>query len=171
MTQVVNFKGQHGGAAKGCLIAAIILILLAAGGGWLMWNKVTGMMGEELTRAIQDDPAIQEHIGTIEEAKLNLMATGKRPENQNKGSDGKQTVMVFDVQGSKGKGRVIAQIDGGASEGSAEMFQSATLDMGGGKTYPISVNGKAPAPEQAPAPTPESAPEAAPEPAGAGAGK
>ena len=169
MTQVTNFKGQHGGAAKGCLIAAVILILLAVGGGWLMWNKVTGMMGEELTAAIKDDPAILEHIGTIDEIKLDLMATGKRPENQDTGSDGDDAVMVFDITGSKGKGRLVAKIDGKAAEDSGEMFESVTLEMGGGKSYPISIKGKAPAatPEKAP----EAAPEKAPEPAGAGAGK
>ena len=160
MTQIVNFKGQHGGAAKGCLIAAVIVLILVVGGGWFLWNKSMGVLSDELIAAVQDDPAVKEHLGELSEASMNLMATGKHPENQGKNAGGDNAVIVFDVTGAKGSGRIIASMNTKEAEGGdGKIFSSAYLKMGD-KRYPLSLHGKPAAPlpaelEKAPAETPK----------------
>ena len=174
MRRIENFHGQHGGAAKGCLIAAIILIVLVGGGGYFLWTKSMGILNDELIAAVKDDAAVKEHIGDINEVGMNLMATGKHPANQNKKSDDDNAVIVFDIEGTKGTGKLIVTMNTKDSEpGEGKMFDSAYLKKGKDR-YPVSLHGQPAAPlpaEVAPEKAPAESPEKAPEPAGAGAGK
>ena len=165
MRRIENFHGQHGGAAKGCLIAFIIVLVLGGLGLYFGWQFITGVLDEQIEAAVKDDPVFLEQIGLPMEAKMNLTATAAWTEKEGKPGGGVEP-MIFDVKGPKGEGRLLVMLDKNADEASGRVVKSAELRKDG-KTWPMTIyGGDKPAPEKAPAETPEKAPE----PAGAGAG-
>jgi hypothetical protein len=79
-----------------------------------------------VAQQVQDDPAIQEHVGDIQETNLNMMATGELAEET-----GEQGVMVFDVTGSKGSGTIRARVEG-------QDVTQATLVLPDGQEFELS---------------------------------
>lgn len=116
-------------------ILAVVFVggaLVCCGGGYFAYRFGTEVAGTVVRDAVAGDPAIQEHIGTIEEINLNLSATG----NAGGGSR-----MVFDVRGDKGTGQLEVTMDpGGQSVG------SAVLVLPNGDRHDVQVG----TPEQAP---------------------
>lgn len=80
-----------GGIAAMLLLGMLALVALGMSG----WN----MFAEQARVAVQAQPEVLEHIGTIREFDFNMTETGEA-----EGSD----EFVFDLVGSKGKGRLRA---------------------------------------------------------------
>lgn len=80
----------------GGVVALCLLLALLVGGlvalGW-------GEFRQQAQEALEREPAVREHLGTIEEIELDFLATGNAP-----GRD----EFVFRVQGERGKGVVQA---------------------------------------------------------------
>ena len=87
-------------------VVVIIGLLLVIGVGacgacaFLGWRYAAGMIGDQVAESLRDNPVVAEHIGEIQSVKLDLMASGAEPEPE---------VFVFEVVGSRGRGRLIVQ--------------------------------------------------------------
>lgn len=92
-------RRQGGGALAWVLgILALLAVLVALAVGALVmtgWN----LFAEQARAAVQKQPDVLQHIGTIREFDFNIVATGEA-----EGSD----EFVFDLVGSKGRGRLRA---------------------------------------------------------------
>lgn len=93
----------------GCV--AVVGAFVCCGGGYFAYRFSTEMVGTIVKDAVAQDPAIEEHIGTIQTIDVNLGATGEA---------GGGNRMVFDVRGDKGSGQIEAVLSpGGQSLDSA----------------------------------------------------
>ena len=68
------------------------------------------------------NPVIQEHIGEIETLKISWMATGEAEDD----------ALVFQIAGTKGKGRVTVVLDDETNS-----IRSGTLQMDTGEEYDL----------------------------------
>ncbi len=67
-------------------------IVVCCGGGYAMYHYGTQFLADTIKPQIENDPAIEEHIGEITAMPLNFSETQKH-QNDN--------IIVFDVQGTK----------------------------------------------------------------------
>ncbi len=80
---------------------------------------------EDVRIALQRNPTVQEHIGTIRDIDLDLLATGNAVHPND---------FVFDLKGDRGQGRVRARfvnIDDG------ERIEEGTLRTNDGSEWPL----------------------------------
>ena len=91
--------------------------------------------GEMLKQQYADDPVIAQHIGELQTVSINIAATGEEQQKQAAGGVPGATIMVFDVRGSKGSGKIIAEQQPDAQPG--HMFSKATLRTSQGE-FPLS---------------------------------
>ena len=132
----------------GGLLLVLAMVALVAF-GW-------GLFSDEAKSALQDDPAIREHIGTIESMELSFDATSDAPGTNE---------FVWDVEGDKGKGRVLAHL---VTDEDGERLESGTLTLPDGREVPLG-DAREGEPSIDPPPTLEPAPAGAP-PGGASGG-
>ena len=118
-------KGK--GCLIGCLLIGLVGLLVCCGGGYFLFSAGMSISGEALTAQIQDDPSIREHIGEIESASFSF--SGTMEEAQSAQAEGGQPGAVFEIEGSKGSGRLIISDNGGDG--------TATLKLPDGSTYPV----------------------------------
>lgn len=122
-------RAQAGGALVWVLgILAVVALLVAVAVGALVmtgWN----LFAEQARAAVQKQPEVLDHIGTIREFDFNLVATGEA-----EGSD----EFVFDIVGSKGSGKLRAHfitVDAdheAIGRGSLVMADGTTIAFDGG---------------------------------------
>lgn len=108
-----------GAGGMGALVCCGCLGLFAFG-----WSQV----GKGLQAQLNADPTATEHLGTVNSATLDIVATGEATEKEGGG----QAVMVFQVQGTKGKGRVQARQAPGN-----QTFQDAKLVLPSGEEFKL----------------------------------
>lgn len=104
-----------------------VLGLVCCGGcvGFTFWGMSAG--AKEIAKQVEGTPAMQEHIGTVESASMNLTATAQYAQ-ENPGSD---NVAVIDVKGSKGSGQLIVKTGGGNT------IQWAKLRLDSGEEFDL----------------------------------
>lgn len=109
----------------GWLIALILAcaLLFAVLVGLIAWSVSSGwgLFAEQAQQALQRQPAVREHIGTIREMDVDLVATGEAPGAEE---------FVFRLQGDRSDGRVSANF---VSRGAAQeiiTYGVLTLDDG-----------------------------------------
>jgi hypothetical protein len=104
------------------LVGGMVLLLLAMAAlatfGWSLFAK-------DAQAALQADPAIVEHIGTIRDMSVDITATGEASGSNE---------FVWDLEGDKGKGRVLAQLVTGDD---GERLESGTLTLPDGREFPL----------------------------------
>lgn len=111
-------------------------------------NKAMGAAAEQMVAELKDAPAMKEHIGDIQSAQMNIMESTRRIEAAKKaGND--EPLFIVDVQGSKGKGKVILQNMQGQS------YDSAILELPDGKTFPLKDAAAMDTPDVTPEMTPD----------------
>ncbi len=105
---------KSGGAGKTILwILGIlgVLGLVCCGGvvavSWWGMNAASGILGDTAVETFKSNPDVVNELGEIKSSKVNFMATG---EESNKKGGGAQ-VIVVDVEGTKGKGQFIFEMD------------------------------------------------------------
>ncbi len=114
----------------GWLIALIAAVLLffALLCGLIAWGVGTGwkLFATQAQEALQAQPAVQEHIGTIREMDVDLVATGNAPGAEE---------FVFRLEGDRGNGKVRANfVSLGAAqeiitEGVLTLANGARIDL------------------------------------------
>ncbi len=98
------------------------------------FNKAQDELGKIMLAQAGQNPVVQEKLGDISSARMNLVASAQEAE-ENKGEPG---ILVFDVQGSKASGQLIVQQDG------PEKLKFRELRISGGETINLD-EGDAPA--------------------------
>ena len=97
-------------------------LAVCCGGGYMMYSWGTNMIAQEMQPRIENDPAVQEHIGEIQSMSFDFGATQQRQADE---------VMVFSVSGTKGSGQVeIADVEGS---------QSCVLILADGRRFDIAL--------------------------------
>ena len=89
---------------------------ICCGVGLLAWNKTTGFIAETVVEEFADDPIVVEKIGTITSSEMNMGETVNESS-----SDESVTVMVFDVRGENGSGRIVHRTNQMTGEVSAKL--------------------------------------------------
>jgi flagellar basal body-associated protein FliL len=95
----------------------------------VMYSGFNAAMAEgsmKLVEQVAHTPPMEEHIGELKKAQINLVATGQRAART--GEDG---VVVADVEGSKGKGVVLLEQTLG------DLVVKASLELPDGRTFPL----------------------------------
>jgi hypothetical protein len=105
----------------GCLILVGGCFAVLGGATW--WGL--GQLEEMAVESLQEEPAIQEHIGDIESCELEIMEM----------AEGGGDELVFSVVGSKGSGTVHVD-ERDFDEGSGEL-RGGTLVLDDGREIPL----------------------------------
>ncbi|WP_372725529.1 hypothetical protein [Novipirellula sp.] len=103
--------------------------LVCCGGAYFMFRMGQGMMADMITQEVAANPVIQEHIGEIQSAELNLAATGEAGQNE-------PGTLAFDIVGSKGSGVLEIKQDP-SNNGNGISIRSAELVMPDGTRYEV----------------------------------
>jgi len=101
-------------------------LLVCCGCGGLGMLGVS-MAGSQMAARLNADPVVQEHLGTVTSATMDVMGTGE--ESQRAGG---RNVIVFDVVGDKGTGKVIAD-----QAPAPEQFKNARLRLPSGEEFQL----------------------------------
>ncbi|MGV3483954.1 MAG: hypothetical protein ACO1RT_06015 [Planctomycetaceae bacterium] len=104
--------------------------LVCCGGGYFAYQFSSQMAGSAVKDVVANDPAIVEHIGTIENISLNLGATG------NAGGGNK---VVFDVSGDKGSGQLEVVMDNNPG---GQTVNSCVLVLPNGERHDVVIAGQ-----------------------------
>jgi hypothetical protein len=90
------------------------------------------VMAQGVRPTVQNDPVVKEHIGDLQKISTNFMEsseeTGKHGNQANKR-------FVFDVEGSKGKGKVVGTV---IQNGADFRLEDSELRMPSGETHKMS---------------------------------
>ena len=128
MSQVFGERPTAPRGGSGCawvmwlfLIGGLLLVLAMTALVAFGWS----LFSDQARAALQRDPVITEHIGTIAEMSVNFTATGEA-----EGSD----EFVWDLEGDKGSGRVVAQL---VTDNDGEALAGGTLTMADGRSFAV----------------------------------
>ena len=95
----------------------LVLVLLCCGGGiGIVWFGL-GVVENSVLSQLKDHPAVQEHIGEVEEFEMDLMASANHEDSE---------TFIYDVSGSKGSGTFEVR---SVTVGSREEISNATLEL------------------------------------------
>ncbi|GAB4529761.1 MAG: hypothetical protein Tsb0020_46510 [Haliangiales bacterium] len=82
----------------GLVLAGLLLLLVISVGALATFGYF--LFVDQVEDELAENPVIQEHLGTIEELSIDLVATGEYEDDN---------VFVFDVTGDRGRGRVAVE--------------------------------------------------------------
>lgn len=105
-------------------VLGLLVILGCCGSVFFAYQFGAGMIGEQVKSELRGNPVVQEHIGDIESAEMNLTATAQETQDQPGGES-----IVFDLEGSKGSAKVAIQ------QGPGGEITSAVLIMPDGTRH------------------------------------
>jgi hypothetical protein len=88
-----------------------VLGLLCCGGFTWFGSWIMGVGAEAIAKQVEHTPAMQDHIGKLESASMNLVATGEYAQKHRN----EKNVAVIDVTGSKGSGQLLVKTGPGNS--------------------------------------------------------
>lgn len=121
---------RHRFGIPGWLIAliAVLLLFFVLVGGLITWGISAGwqLFAGQAQEALQAQPAVQEHIGTIREMHVDFIATGNAPGGEE---------FVFRLEGDRGHGKVLANfVSMGAEQ---EIITEGVLTLANGARYDL----------------------------------
>ncbi|QDV60967.1 MULTISPECIES: hypothetical protein [Crateriforma] len=113
------------------ILAALLLVgaLACCGGGYFFASKFTEFAGMAIVEQLSDNPVIQDNVGDIESASINLQETAQYAQD-NPG----ENRMIVDIVGSKSDAQLAIEQQG-------EDVASAELIMPDGTTYDVPLEG------------------------------
>lgn len=121
---------RHRFGLPGWLIALIAacLLLFVLMGGLVAWGVGMGwdLFATQAQAALQEQPAVREHIGTINEMHVDLVATGAAPGAEE---------FVFRLQGDRGSGKATANFVSMGAE--SEIITAGVLELSGGQRFAL----------------------------------
>jgi len=112
----------------GCCGCGGFLIL----GGQSMMNSAMNLVGEQIKPTLQADPVVQEHVGEVQKISMNFGASMEETQKSQKAGGAQR--MVFDVEGTKGKGKIVGTTD---ESGPKPRLKNGELRMPTGETFPL----------------------------------
>jgi hypothetical protein len=117
------------GLLIGCGIVGLLGVLVCCGGVAMVGVWGPGIAGDAVRPEVENSATVIEHIGEIESMSLNFSATVEEAQSVEPGQQG---LMVFDVQGTKGGGKIVAQ-----QSPTSQGIDSAVLVLPSGERLPI----------------------------------
>jgi hypothetical protein len=121
------------GLAVGGIVTGILGSLCWTGGGVLFYVGL-----EEATKQVRielnNNPVARQHLGEVKSVSINWTATMEYAEKH----PNEQNMVVFDLEGSKGRGKLIAKSGGGAG---GKVIERGRLQLPSGEEIEISGNG------------------------------
>jgi hypothetical protein len=128
--------GSKTGWIVGIIVGVVLLVIVAPvvcclGGGWLAWMFASNVIADALKQEVGDEPVVREHLGEIQKCVLNASKSS---------AAGGNDTYVFDVEGTKGKGEIMAQFDQSAQQQGRPAVLWARLRLSNGQEYPIIEN-------------------------------
>ena len=106
----------------------VVLALVCCGGGYFVFNASMNIIGDQVKTQVQNHPAIQEHIGTIETSSMDFPASIKESDKAGGGNNR----FVVHIKGSKGSGDVI-----GKQQPGQQSLSDKILRLPDGKEFPL----------------------------------
>lgn len=94
-------------------VLVVLGALVCCGGGYFVWQFGSEAVAQAMIEDLQGNPVIEEHIGEIQSAEMNLRATAEEQETT-------PNSMTFNIQGPKGEGKVVVVQGPGAGQPSIE---------------------------------------------------
>jgi hypothetical protein len=104
-------------------LAVLLALFIASLVALFYWG--VSMFTAEARTALQRDPVIVEHIGTIRTLEADIIASGEE-----EGADD----FVFAIEGDKGSGKVLARL---VTEDDGEVLHGGTLTLADGRELPL----------------------------------
>lgn len=111
-------------------IGAVLLLscCCCGGGSYFLFNQGMSILSEQVKNEVAGNSVITENIGDIQKFEVDIIKTGQV-------SEGQEERLAFRIEGSKGKGYVLAkQAQGGQG------IEQAELVLDSGETLPIDLN-------------------------------
>lgn len=117
------------------LIVLIILLVvggggiaICCGGGYFAMQKGLDVFAESVKEDLRNDPVIRQQLGEVQSVEMDFSASAQA-------SQGDQQVMVFDVEGTKGSGRVRGEVM--KSDPNQVRLENARLELPDGSTHEL----------------------------------
>lgn len=89
-----------------------------------------GVYAESVALSIRDDPAVQEHVGIIEETEVDWQRTG---------AEAALDTMAFRLTGSKGSALAVVDVVEDASAPNGVRIRSGHLELSDGRRVPLTL--------------------------------
>jgi hypothetical protein len=114
------------------LVVLVVLPAICCGlVGYFGYSGINSAMSagaREIIKPIEHSPPMEEHIGEVTKVDMSFMEIAQHAEKT-----GEEGVIIINVQGSKGKGKLLLK---GAQ---GQHFEQATLQLPDGRSFPIEV--------------------------------
>lgn len=94
------------------------------------FNSAMSAGAREIIKPIEHSPVMEEHIGEVTKVEMSLMEIAQHAEKT-----GEEGVLIINVEGNKGKGKLLLK----GTQG--DHFEQATLQLPDGRSFPIDVPG------------------------------
>ncbi|MGB7346289.1 MAG: hypothetical protein WBD20_18875 [Pirellulaceae bacterium] len=103
----------------------LLSVMVCCGVGYWGYSKGTQMVADELQGQLTGNAVIEEHIGEINSVSMNLSAVIEEAKKQQEAGDqGAPPSMVFDIEGSKGSGRILMNNEPGGQPSEVELVMA-----------------------------------------------
>jgi hypothetical protein len=103
----------------------LLAVIVCCGLGYYGYSAGTAMVAEEIKGQLTGHPTIEEHIGEISSVSMNLGAVIEEAKKQQEAGDqGAPPSMVFDIEGSKGSGRILMRQQAGGQTDEVELVMA-----------------------------------------------
>jgi hypothetical protein len=136
-----DYPQQSSSGARTVIIVLIVVVVLviglcACGAGALYFglDTIQSVAGEELKEQLVGNPVLEEELGEDFTMEMDIMETANRAQ---KNPDQAERI-VFNVEGSKGKGKLIAEPGSGRNE-----LRNVQLEMEDGRVIDVPTGGDA----------------------------
>lgn len=136
-----NYPQQSSSGARTVIIVLIVVVVLViglcacgAGAMFFGYNQIQSVVGEELKKQLVGNPVLEEELGEDFTMEMSIMETANRV--QQNPDEGER--IVFIVEGSKGKGKLIAEPGPGQNE-----LRNVQLEMEDGRVIDVPTGGDA----------------------------
>ncbi|QDT13881.1 hypothetical protein [Planctomycetes bacterium K23_9] len=103
----------------------LLAVMVCCGVGYYGYSKGTQMVADEMKGQLAGNAVIEENIGEINSMSMNLSAVIEEAKKQQEaGNDGAPPSMVFDIEGSKGSGRILMKNEPGGQPNEVELVMA-----------------------------------------------
>ena len=112
------------------IIGGLMLVsaIACCGLAWYGGSQMSGLIADAAMEEFADDPVVVEHIGEITDSEMDFGEAIKASQKEDN-----VAVMIFNVEGDKGSGKIIHRTDNSSG------IVTATLVMDSGEEYPLTL--------------------------------
>ncbi|NND97995.1 MAG: hypothetical protein HKN47_11765 [Pirellulaceae bacterium] len=106
-------------------VLGLVGVMVCCGGGYFAYRQGTAFLADEIKVKLDGNPVIEENIGEIESMSMNFSAVVEEAQKQQEqGNNEAPPSLVFDIEGTKGSGRVLVRQDPSGQPDALELIMS-----------------------------------------------